>query len=388
MLLLHTSDWHLGHELYGNDRSAEFVAMLNQMADIVRSRKPDVFLISGDIFDTAFPSSSVQTMFSEAIVDIHNAHPEMCIVITSGNHDSASRHEIFRLPWRAMNVFALGRVALDNPANHIIDIRGVGHVIAVPYVHERMMPEGFYQSLLDMVPDDGLPIVLSAHTTVKGASFDGHRHIIDESTDTVGNIAACDIRDMGSGFDYLALGHIHKAQFVHGAGHHRTRYCGSPLPVSFDEPKVHSVSLVNIEERGIEPDIEVIPIVSPRVLVTIPDDGSFIKWTNVIKLLEEHVPDGPEYIRLNVLVDAALPDDRHKQISEAVKGKDCIVCRINPKRAGLACKTSTRIRSVSEFKDENPLVIARGYAAYNGTPLTDDMVELFKEVYNQVTHNR
>lgn len=385
MLLLHTSDWHLGHELYGNDRSAEFVAMLHQMRDIVSSRKPDVFLISGDIFDTAFPSSAVQTMFTEAIVDIHNAHPGMCIVITSGNHDSASRHEIFRQPWRALNVHALGRIDAGNPAENIIDLPGVGHIVAVPYVHEKMMPAGYYQTLLDAVADDGLPVVLSAHTTVRGASFDGHRHITDESTDTVGNIAARDIRDMGNGFDYLALGHIHKAQFVHGAGHHRVRYCGSPLPISFDEPKIHSVSLVSIAERGAEPLVEEIPIFTPRALVTLPDDGSFVKWERALELLREHVPAGPEYVRLNVLVDAPLPDDRHKLISEAVEGKDCIVCRINPKRAEAPEGHTARTRTVSEFKDEDPLVIAREYAAYNGTPLTDEMVELFKEVYNRVS---
>jgi len=358
------------------------------MRDIVSSRKPDVFLISGDIFDTAFPSSAVQTMFSEAIVDIHNAHPEMCIVITSGNHDSASRHEIFRQPWRALNVYALGRIDSGNPAENIIAIPRVGHIVAVPYVHEKMMPAGYYQTLLDLAPDDGLPVVLSAHTTVRGASFDGHRHIIDESTDTVGNIAARDISDMDTGFDYLALGHIHKAQFVHGAGHHRARYCGSPLPISFDEPKIHSVSLVSIAERGAEPLVEEIPIFTLRALVTLPDDGSFVKWERALELLQEHVPAGPEYVRLNVLVDAPLPDDRHRLIYEAVEGKDCIVCRINPKRAEAPEGHTARTRTVSEFKDEDPLVIAREYAAYNGTPLTDEMVELFKEVYNRVSPDK
>lgn len=387
MLILHTSDWHLGHELYGNDRSTEFVAMLHQIRNIVREHKPDALIIAGDIFDTAFPSSSVQTLFSNAIVEIHAASPSTAIIMTSGNHDSASRHEIFRIPWRALNVYALGRLNTDNPDEHIITLPGKGHVIAVPYVNDRMMPDGFYQRLIDQVADDGLPIVMTAHTTVCGANFDGHRLTVENEIDCVGNINARSIDEMGSGFDYLALGHIHKAQFIHGAGHHRARYSGSPLSVSFDEPIEHSVSLVDIAERGATPEVTVIPLKRVRSLVTLPADGSFLPWDEVLAMLADHRPDGEEYIRLNVLIDKPLPENRHQLLREATDNKPCVVCRINAKRSAVSGGTQSTKRTLQEFQQESPLTIAREYAAYIGSPLSDSMLSLLNDVYNQVTAN-
>ena len=90
MKILHTSDWHLGHTLYSFDRTEEHKAMLKQIIDIVSKHQPDVFLLCGDVYHTPQPSAAVQTLLSDALVDIHNAHPEMTIVMTAGNHDSGT----------------------------------------------------------------------------------------------------------------------------------------------------------------------------------------------------------------------------------------------------------------------------------------------------------
>ena len=110
MKILHTSDWHLGHVLYGYDRTNEQHAMLDQMADIVEKHKPDLFLLCGDVYHTSQPSAAVQTMLTDGLVRIHNAYPEMTIVMTAGNHDSGTKHEIFKTPWRALGVYAIGQL--------------------------------------------------------------------------------------------------------------------------------------------------------------------------------------------------------------------------------------------------------------------------------------
>ena len=83
MKILHTSDWHLGHVLYGYDRTEEQQSMLDQMVGIVRDEKTDVFILAGDVFDTAQPSAAVQTMLAKMIVALHDAHPTMPIVMTA-----------------------------------------------------------------------------------------------------------------------------------------------------------------------------------------------------------------------------------------------------------------------------------------------------------------
>lgn len=215
MKILHTSDWHLGHTLYNYDRTEEQKAMLRQMADIVEIERPDVFILCGDVYHTSQPSAAVQTMFTEALIDIRDANPDMTIVVTAGNHDSGTKHEIFRTPWKALKVHTIGRVDKDNIYEHIIEIPGKGYILAVPYCNERCIPEGFFQSLLDTVGEKneaGLPVIMTAHTSVKGCNIAGHDNT---SEFTVGGIDYLDIDQLGEGYDYLALGHIHHAQYVH-----------------------------------------------------------------------------------------------------------------------------------------------------------------------------
>lgn len=84
------------------------MVMLLQMVNIVREQKPDVFLLCGDVYHTPQPSAAVQTMFTNALVEIRDANPDMTIVITAGNHDSGTKHDIFRTPWKALKVVTIG----------------------------------------------------------------------------------------------------------------------------------------------------------------------------------------------------------------------------------------------------------------------------------------
>lgn len=413
MKILHTSDWHLGHTLYGYDRTEEQAAMLLQIIDIVKREKPDVFLLSGDVYHTAQPSAAVQTMCTEAIVKIHDANPDMTIVITAGNHDSGTKHEIFRTPWQALKVFSIGNLDKEHPENHIIEVPGKGYIIAIPYCYERSIPTGFFQDLLDKVDErnakkatygekdetgrakgEKLPVVMMAHTTVKGCDFQGH----DNATEyTVGGIDSLDISDMGEGYDYLALGHIHHEQWIRGS-HHRIRYAGSPLAVSFDENYEHSVSLITIEHHreenkseetehhDEEVKLEKIAIENPRPLVTLPTEGA-VSWEEAKQLLKDFPDNIPAYIRLNVEIEDFLPVEANQEATNLVKDKACRFCLINAKRKQHS-QAQQKTMTVQEFQAESPIDIARRYAEDSGIEFDDDMTEMFKEIYHDFTTTR
>lgn len=376
MKILHTSDWHLGHTLYNYDRTEEQMAMLLQMVDIVREEKPDVFLLCGDVYHTPQPSASVQTMFTNALVEIHDANPDMTIVITAGNHDSGTKHDIFRTPWKALKVYTIGSVDANNKEDLIIEIPEQGYVIAVPYVNERNMPDGFFQDLLDIVAERNkanLPVLMTAHTTVSGCDFTGHENA---SEYVVGGIDSHSLEDMGTGYDYLALGHIHHAQFVRG-GHHRVRYSGTPIPVSFDENYQHSVSIVELNKHGEESVVKEIEIQTHRPLVTLPKDG--VATLEDAKALLEGFPNDIEaYIRLNVEVDNFLPVEANAEALLLTKGKKCRFCVINTHRLKKD-RREAKVMSVQEFKTEKPIDIAERYAEDIGVEFDDDMKELFNE---------
>lgn len=381
MKVLHTSDWHLGHTLYGYDRTEEQQSMLNQIKEIIKNEQPDVMVLSGDVYHTSQPSAAVQTMFTEAIVAMHRACPEMTIVVTAGNHDSGSRHEIYQTPWRELKVFAIGNIDKEKPENHIIEVPGKGFVIAVPYAYERNIPERFFQQLLAMVEErntEGLPVVMMAHTTVEGCNFTGHDLT---GPNTVGGVDAVVHDYFGMGYDYLALGHIHHAQFIHDT-EHRMRYSGTPLAVSFDEDYEHSISMVIIEKHGAAPQVKEIRINNPHPLVTLPLEGT-ATWQDAKEMLKDFPKDKPAFIRLNVEVEDFLPAGASEEAQAIAAGKECKVCHINAKRPERE-RTSGQALTVQELQEISPIEIARRYISNVAGSFDEDMEAMFNEALEAI----
>ena len=381
MKILHTSDWHLGHTLYNYDRTEEQQVMLEQMVSIVEEQEPDVFLLCGDVYHTPQPSAAVQTMLSDGLVRIHEANPEMTIVMTAGNHDSGTKHEIFQTPWKALKVYAIGQLEKDDLDEHIIEMPGKGYIVAIPYANERNIPEGFFQQLLDRVAEknaEDLPVVMTAHTTVKGCDFTGHDHATEF---TVGGIDSLELEEMGDGYDYLALGHIHHGQFVH-SGKHNVRYCGTPLPVSFDETFTHSVSMVEIGSHGEKPTVTEIEIENPHPLVTLPTDG-FTTWEEAKELLVKFPDNIPAYIRLNVEVEDFLPLEAQAEAQLLTEEKQCRFCCINARRKAVR-RAEAKMLSVQEFQAEEPIDIARRYAEDLGIDFDSEMQKMFNDTLEQL----
>lgn len=355
--------------------------MLRQMVKIVKEQQPDVFLLCGDVYHTAQPSAAVQTMFTEALIEIREANPGMTIVVTAGNHDSGTKHEIFRTPWRTLEVHTIGNLNRDVLDEHIIEVQGKGFIIAVPYCNERNIPEGLFTSLMDAVKErntDNLPVVMTAHTTVKGCDFTGH----DNSTEyVVGGIDSLDIEQLGDGYDYLALGHIHHAQFVH-TGKHNARYCGTPIAISFDENYFHSVTIVEIDKHGDTPKVETVEIENPRPLVTLPSKG-MATWETAKKLLMDFSDSNPAYIRLNVEIEDFLPVEAITEANTLTEGKECRFCCINAKRKSMK-QTEAKVLTVQEFQSEDPIDIAKRYAEDIGFMFDEEMTALFNETLGMI----
>ena len=385
MKFIHTSDWHLGHVLYGIDRGDEQADMLEQMVSIVCEHKPDAFLLSGDVFHTAQPSAAVQTMFTDALVKIHNAHPEMQIIITAGNHDSAVRHEIYRTPWKNFNVHMVGSIDQEDIESHIIDIPGKCFVIALPYTHVRNMPDGCRQQLLDMVAERntvGLPVILMDHTTVSGCDFKGHDQVNEY---TVGGIDGITLEELGSGYDYVALGHIHNPQNINGSGG-KARYSGTPLPVTFDEVFEHSVSLVEIAAHGDSPLVTEVMIVNKRPLVSLPSEG-YESWDNAKALLEKYKADKKSYIRLNVEVEDFLRSDADMTASSIAESIGHTFCCINVRRTVKAAD-GIKVMTVEEFKEQSPMDFAERYLTDSGLVFDEQMKELFRMAMDHVSETK
>lgn len=398
MKILHTSDWHLGHTLYNYDRSREQQSFLEQLARIVAEEQPDAMVVSGDIYHYSTPSATTQKMYTEGMLKIHRACPEMIIVVTAGNHDSSSKLEIDSSLWNHFGVKIIGNIERTkeevNLEKHIVEVRSIegilkGYIVAVPHIYPQNFPmldtetpreerqTRFFQALLDEVEKmntNGLPVVLMAHLSIEGSDRTGHDEI-------VGGIEYVPISSMGKGYDYLALGHIHCPQDIKGSSR-RARYCGTPLPVSFDEVYPHSISVVEIEGHG-EPQIRTIEIKNLLPLVTLPKEP--VPFEEALKRLEEYPADKPAYIRLNVLMKDYLAPDCNEQASNAAAGKACKYCYIKSNRERQASDNGTRHISIQEMQEMSPLEIAKlYYREAEGEEMDEELCNLMDNVVQRI----
>lgn len=377
MKVLHTSDWHLGHKLYEHDRHDEQAHMLTQIAKVVQTEQPDALVISGDIYHTSNPSKQTQKLFHDKLLEIQDAAPKMQIVVSSGNHDSSLGLEVARSLWdrcgiRICSLFERQDeiLCLDR---HIVEVccgeELFGYIVAIPFAHPANFPKvlgyeaegdqrqiAFVRAVLDLVHErntKGLPVILMAHLFVKGSASNQH--------DNIGGLDYINLDDFGKGYDYLALGHIHRPHSFTSEGQLRGRYCGSPLALSFDEDFKHSVSIINFE--GHCPQCRTIELPPLCPLITYPQKP--IPFDELLKDLEDYAKQLKQvsYLRLHTSnYSWELPPDAAERISRILNGTQGKYCLIKANQTEARIDTDKhQSLSVQELKDSDPMDIAEAY---------------------------
>ncbi len=391
MKILHTSDWHLGHTLYSESQEDAHKHMLSQIKTVVGDKKPDVLIVSGDIYDTTQPSANIQQMFADAIVEIHEACPSMTIVCIAGNHDSGSKHMIFHTPWKALNVHMVGNILKESDLNdYIIPIENKGYVVAVPFAADRFMPDNVFKVLSEMVNErnaNNLPVVLTAHLAISKADWRGH----DFSSDTnIGGLNCQELEVFGNGYDYIALGHIHRQQKLDKEGH--IWYSGTPIAVSFDESypgNDHGLLMVECKAHGEETKVEPIPIENLHPLVNLPIEG-FANWETAKKAFGEYDNNIDSFVRLNVEVDDYLPTGANDEILNMKKemNKKCRVCVINSKRkTDISHSSSSRTMTTTELKQIDFMDVAKMYLEAQNIEFDDEIKQMLNEIKEMLNTN-
>ncbi|MDE6207817.1 MAG: exonuclease SbcCD subunit D [Muribaculaceae bacterium] len=374
MKIIHTSDWHIGHSFFDFERYEEHARALAQLSDIVAAEQPDALLVSGDIFHSYTPSSRARRLFVDAIEEIHQRSTRTHIIVTAGNHDNAAYHEVFSTPWRKAGVHTIG-LYTGEVDSLIIEIPGVGYVGAVPYVPARRM-NGLYERVMARIAElntAALPVVLMGHLAVSGCQSTGH----DDDGATIGNIDCCTPDILSTGYDYVALGHIHKPQTFEGMS---VRYSGSLLPVSFDETWLHTVSIVDIPTHGADISIREAVIEPMYDVLTI--EGA---WTEVYEKLREIDVRRNCYIRLKVSQEDALPynaDFFARQECDGVHKRFCTMQYEHVARRSEYKPVNTM--DIDAFSAATPLEIATRYADMRGFVFDNDMAAMLESVLDKI----
>ena len=251
MKFIHLSDLHLGKRVFDFNLSEDQEYILKEILEVIDSETPDAVLIAGDVYDKSVPSTEAVEILDEFLFQLSQRNLQVFLI--SGNHDSPERLAF------ASRIISSTGIHLSPVYNGIVepivltDEHGPVNVYLLPFVKpahvRRFFPDMKIESYDDALRvavgaldiDQSKRNILVTHQFITGAVRSDSEEISVGGTD---NIDA----SVFDGFDYVALGHIHRPQNI---GSERIRYCGTPLKYSFSEAKHEkSVTVIDIEEKG------------------------------------------------------------------------------------------------------------------------------------------
>lgn len=278
MRFLHLADLHIGKRVNGFSMIEDQKFVFEQVYNVIENEKIDGIIMAGDIYDKPVPSAEAVKLFDEMLTRLVSIN--LPIFVISGNHDSAERIGFGSDILSAAKVY-MSRVYNGNLQKiELEDDYGKINVYLLPFIKPATV-KNIYKEAEIKDYDDALEYVLSqekidetkrnvivSHQFVTGAMRSESEEV------SVGGLDNVSVENYEA-FDYVALGHIHRAQQM---GRESARYAGTLLKYSFSEEKHNkSMTIVDLKEKG-NIEIKEIPVKPLHDLKTIK--GKFSKITS------------------------------------------------------------------------------------------------------------
>lgn len=379
MRLLHTSDWHLGRSFHGAALLDDQVAAIDTMVDIVRDERVDVVVVAGDLYDRQIPPADAVTVLSEALARLRSAGA--VVVGITGNHDSPARLRFGDRLLAGAGVHLRGDVrSAGTPV--IVPCRDGGPdtcIYPIPYLepevarhflgepdsrtHELVLRSALDRARADLATRGRVRSVAVAHAFAAGGTPCESERVL--------RVGGADRVSLGcfSGFDYVALGHLHGRQvFADG----RMRYAGSPLAYSFSERDHRKgVWLVDIAPDGAL-DVRGVDLPVHRGLAVVR--GTLAELTTAGRF-----SDAEDCWVQATLTDAILPRDAMGRLRERFKWA-----------ASLLHEPPAGARDVRSYRERvagrNDLDLVSDFMAHvTGSTPGDDDLAVYRGVLDEVT---
>lgn len=250
MKFIHTGDLHIGKIVNGFSMLEDQKYILDQIVESAVSNEVDGCIIAGDVYDRAIPPAEAISLFSSFLTRLAQARIKLFII--SGNHDSPERISFGEEIFRKQSVYMTGAWQGKLSQVTLADEYGEVTFILMPFVKAQYLQAATGKEAVKRMLDTaragekGGRKVLVTHYFV---THNGREPELSDGETTI-HIGGLDNveSDLFRGFDYVALGHIHKPQQIGG---HNIRYAGAPLQYSFSEAgQVKSICLVTLKEKG------------------------------------------------------------------------------------------------------------------------------------------
>ena len=229
--ILHFADLHLdtpfrcGSPAASEIRRRELRETFASLIDYIREHDIVLALVAGDLFDAAAVTKDTAAFVTAQLASAPSCH----FVIAPGNHDPITPDSVYQNTRFPDNVTVFRRAALD--------------CVSFPALGVDVYGYAFVGSTLETCPavgqtpkDPSRLNLLCAHADV-GAPLSPYAPIAER-----------DLSD--SGFEYVALGHIHAYSGVRSAGHTYYAYSGCLEGRDFGETGYKGALLLDLEKEN------------------------------------------------------------------------------------------------------------------------------------------
>ena len=137
MIVAHLSDLHLGHRAFDrwergvNVRERDVAQAVQRAFEEVIARKPDLVVITGDVFDRPDPSPGALVTLTRGIEALRAALPETPVVMVAGARDTPRRSSDASA-LAALDTFPNVEAATAMPRSIVYEQRSL-HVLLIPH---------------------------------------------------------------------------------------------------------------------------------------------------------------------------------------------------------------------------------------------------------------
>jgi exonuclease SbcD len=392
MKILHTSDWHLGQKFLNHNRHQESEIVLDFLLKTIKKEAVKALIIAGDVFDTMNPPNEARTLYYNFLTKLI---PTSCrhIIVIGGNHDSPTMLNAPKELLKTMNVHVIGS-ATENIEKEIIELYDENGnleavIAAVPFLRDSDIRKSIAGELFDdrekrtrsgikkhyhhlaaameHYESFGVPIIATGHLFASKAKDNKESKIYVGSLDNIG------IEDFPKLFDYVALGHIHKAQRVYYEN--KIRYSGSIIPLGFKEIEdVKSVYILDFNGRIFEKTTVELPITRRLISIRGIHEAVILE----LQALENATEDLTTWVEIVIRTDKMIPN-LMDDLKDIIKNKNIEI--LNYRLENLTKRTEKSIeiedlKTMSELEVFEKKCESLNIEMDNRTALIDTFKEL------------
>ena len=281
MKFVHIADMHIDSpfvnlsdkDILGDLRRLEQRKVLKKVIEYIKQNDIKYLFISGDLYENKYVKQST----IEYINELFNQIPETKIFISPGNHDPYIKNSYYsKFKW-AENV-KIFKAKIEKIEQNGINVYGYGF-------------DDFYCTdcgIQDLEIDDKSKInILVIHGTLNGASIEEKQY---------NSLNSKMLKEKG--FDYIALGHIHKLDY-NTEPNQRIVNPGSTVSLGFDELGKHGMIVGDVTKNDIK--LEFIPLDDEQFKEVELDISDIISKEELIEKINNLEIQKNEYIKIILL---------------------------------------------------------------------------------------